>query len=576
MTTPHPYRVTQRTDAHRGPWRVVGPIVAIAMSIAAGPGQVAIAAGPSGSPPATAIRVEAGDLWFAPDSIDADPGVRVSIELVNVGAQPHNIAFRFAGQAEGEVPDAVGAIVASGGSDVLTFDMPGPGSYQFVCDVHPLDMTGTLVVGGAEASAAPVPAPTVAGSEPPPGPLALGSDPRIDPSRFQITEFASGVPYPTSMVELSDGSILAATNALGSYVASDGKLLRLVDQDGDGRADDIAPVAIVRRVGGSRLPVYVDLPGAVVQMRRASGLLVLTARQQMRTQIVVLREPPIPGDPYTWLGAVRLEFPEDHLHDTYAIALRSGPAEGSTEVYFNVGSGLNAEADTTRIEAAGLVDADLVTGSVYGMTLVDDGRRVEVTDLRLIATGLRNAAALAFHPTTGDLYLQDNGMERDDDIDEPVNADELNVIAADRLGVEVPDFGYPDQYVAYRTGERVGTTAEMPIVAFQPIGTSEAQGAAEFTFAPAGFPPPFDEGILIGFHGTYQEGGLANDENPVLWVDPDTAAVLEFIPNDAPQIGHPDSLLATHDSLYVADLSPAGPISGGSADGVIYRIAALP
>jgi glucose/arabinose dehydrogenase/plastocyanin len=554
---------------------MLGPALSIALACTAGPGLAVLAVSPSEAPAtAPAVRVEAADFSFAPGMLDADPGTRLSIELVNVGQQPHNIAFRFSDDAG--ATDAVGAIVTAGQSDTLTFDVPDAGSYQFVCDVHPLDMTGTLVVRGAGTSAAPVPVLPVAASDPPPQPLALGADPRIDPSRFQVTTFASGLPYPTSMVELADGSLLAATNVLASYVSSDGKLLRLVDEDGDGIADDISPVAILRRVGGSRLPVHVDLPGAVVQMRRSAGLLVLTARQAERTSIVVLREPSIAGEPYTWLGVVRLPFSDQHLHDTYAIALRPGPVEGSTEVYFNVGSGLNAEADTTRIEATGLVDAALMTGSVYAMTLADDGSRVEVTDLRLIATGLRNAAAMAFHPGTGDLYLQDNGMEHEDDIDEPINADELNLIAVDQLGVEVPDFGFPDQYVTYRTGEVVGTTADMPVVAFQPIAGSEAQGAADLTFAPPAFPAPFDEGIFIGFHGTYQEGGLANDENPVLWVDPDASSTLEFIPNDAPQIGHPDSLLATHDALYVADLNPNGTLSGGSADGVIHRISAVP
>jgi glucose/arabinose dehydrogenase len=472
------------------------------------------------------------------------------------------------------VPDAVGAIVAPGGSDLLTFDVPGAGTYQFVCDVHPLDMTGTLVVRGADTSAAPVRPTAVPGTEPPPEPLALGADPRIDPSKFVVTEFASGLPYPAGMAELPDGSLLASTNAFtgGGFIESRGKLLRIVDEDGDGRADSIDPVGIVRRVARARVPVYVDLPGAVVQMRRAAGLLVLSSRQANRTQIVVLREPLVPGDAFTWLGVVQLEFPEGHLHDTYAIALRPGPTDGSTEVYFNVGSGLDSEVDPTRIEASGLIDAALMTGSVYRMTLIDDGESIGVTDLRLVATGLRNAAAMAFHPDSGDLYIQDNGMDSEDDPDEPVNADELNVIAVDRLGIEVPDFGHPDQYVAYRTGERVGTTGEMPVVAFQPIDGSEAQGAAEFTFAPPGFPAPFDEGIFIGFHGTYQEGGLANGENPVLWVDPDMSSMLEFIPNGAPQVGHPDSLLATQDSLYVADLQPSGPLTERSPEGVIYRI----
>jgi glucose/arabinose dehydrogenase/plastocyanin len=558
--------------------RAAGLGVAVAMACTCVPNLVATATGPSASPPVSTIRVEAGDYEFTPDVLAVDPGTSVSIELVNVGKQPHDIAFRFEEAASGDIPDAVGTIVAPGDSSVLVFAAPGPGTYRFVCDVHPLDMTGTLTVRGAATSAAPVRERTAAATLAPALPLALGPDPRIDADRFTVTTFASGMPYPTSMAELPDGSLLAATNVFtgGGYVRSRGKLLRLLDQDDDGRADLIAPVGIVRSMARARIPVYVDLPGAIVQMRRASGLLVLTSRQEERTQIVVLREPPTVGEPYTWLGAVDLAFPGDHLHDTYAIALRPGPSEGTTEVYFNVGSASNAQADTARVDASGLVEAVLMTGSAYRMTLADDGHAIRVTDLRLIATGLRNAAAMAFHPGSGDLYLQDNGMDREDDPDEPINADELNVIAVERLGTEVPDFGFPDQYVAYRTGERIGTTAEMPIVAFQPIGGSEAQGAAEFTFAPPGFPAPFDRGIFIGFHGNYQAAGLANDENPVLWVDPDTSTMLEFIPNDAPQVGHPNSLLATRDALYIADLSPAGPLDGPSPEGVIYRVSGRP
>jgi glucose/arabinose dehydrogenase len=183
---------------------------------------------------------------------------------------------------------------------------------------------------------------------------------------------------------------------------------------------------------------------------------------------------------------------------------------------------------------------------------------------------------MAFHPESGDLFLTDNGMEGDEDPEEPINADELNVIPVDRLGVGVPDFGFPDDYVAYRTGERVGSTAEMPVIAFQPIAGSEAQGIAEFTFAPPGFPAPFNDGVFVGFHGNYQLSGLANDENPVLWVDPDLVTMLEFIPNDSPGLGHPDSLLATDDSLYVSDLSPSGRLNAPAPEGVIYRIRARP
>ena len=62
-------------------------------------------------------------------------------------------------------------------------------------------------------------------------PFAVGGDPRIDPGDFAITVFASDLAAPLPMQELSDGSLLVGTN--------DG-LLRLLDADDDGVADDRA------------------------------------------------------------------------------------------------------------------------------------------------------------------------------------------------------------------------------------------------------------------------------------------------------------------------------------------------
>ncbi len=55
----------------------------------------------------------------------------------------------------------------------------------------------------------------------------------VNPARFRVTSFATGLNFPQGMVQLADGSILVATsdpNSPGSgYYATTGKLLRLVD-----------------------------------------------------------------------------------------------------------------------------------------------------------------------------------------------------------------------------------------------------------------------------------------------------------------------------------------------------------
>ena len=70
---------------------------------------------------------------------------------------------------------------------------------------------------------------------------------------------------------------------------------------------------------------------------------------------------------------------------------------------------------------------------------------------------LRNAAGMDFHPATGDFYFEENGIDGLADRNEPLSADELNRVVAADLGRIVPDFGFPNDYIEYRTGRRVGT-----------------------------------------------------------------------------------------------------------------------
>ncbi|MDP7449760.1 MAG: hypothetical protein QF689_14300, partial [Candidatus Latescibacteria bacterium] len=71
------------------------------------------------------------------------------------------------------------------------------------------------------------------------------------------------------------------------------------------------------------------------------------------------------------------------------------------------------------------------------ITIVDSGSSVSASNLVQLAEGLRNPTGMDFHPITGDLYLQDNGIDGPTSI-EPLSADEINIIPADSLGV-VPD-----------------------------------------------------------------------------------------------------------------------------------------
>ena len=123
------------------------------------------------------------------------------------------------------------------------------------------------------------------------------------------------------------------------------------------------------------------------------------------------------------------------------------------------------------------------------LTLIDGGNSVTATNLTRVASGLRNPAGFAFHPSTGDLYFVDNGIDGLVDPNEPLSADELNVIAAAGIGGKtVKFFGFPNSYTTYRTGKVVGGLGIQPLVAFQPqpdpLTGEESEGPNDIAFAP--------------------------------------------------------------------------------------------
>src|SRR4029077_15933399 len=95
-----------------------------------------------------------------------------------------------------------------------------------------------------------------------------------------------------------------------------------------------------------------------------------------------------------------------------------------------------------------------------------------------------------------------------------------------------------------------------PLVAFEPLPDpvltvegSESEGPSGFAQSPPLFPSGLNHGFFIGFHGVFELGGPANDENPVVFADPSTGHYFDFISNNEPNIGHIDEALSTSDSL---------------------------
>src|SRR5439155_26512688 len=61
----------------------------------------------------------------------------------------------------------------------------------------------------------------------------------------------------------------------------------------------------------------------------------------------------------------------------------------------------------------------------------------------------------------------------------------------------------------------------------------------------------------------------------LVYYDLGTGEYFHFIENDEPGIGHLDTMLATNDSLFLADVSANGSMDKGATSGVIYQIKAI-
>jgi len=397
------------------------------------------------------------------------------------------------------------------------------------------------------------------------------SGPGVDPADFQMTTFATGLNFPVGMVELDDGSILVAeTNGSRFFGSSSGSLVRYADTDADGVAD-------------SRSVLVSNVPGGGLTALRRAGDLFFTTGQGRGKPISIYRAGATPAAPLSLEGTINLNYPSGGwLHPHSALGVRQTPGvRDNYDLIFQLGSKVNFAATTATVSLTSNIG---VTGTLNGdalhlVTITDHGNSVSASSVQQIATGLRNPAGVAFQPSTGDLYLQDNGIDGLSDPNEPLSADELNRIPAADVGGASENFGFPNNYIEYRTGNIIGGQGIEPLVAFQPIPApngAESEGPNDIVFAPPRFPAALRDGMFVGMHGKFSLGGLSNEENPLVFTDLTDHSYFHFIENDEPSIGHLDGLLSTEDSLFIADISPTGGFSSGAANrGVIYRIRSL-
>ena len=388
----------------------------------------------------------------------------------------------------------------------------------------------------------------------------------LDQARFQITPFASGLSFPTSMLELADGSILVAINNGSSLFSStSAQLQRLADNDGNGIAD------------GAATTLAANLPGLVTSIRRLDDIIVALSTKAGQEAITLLRTGASANSPISTIGSLRFSFPAGFEHTTYAIALRRSPFDHQgLEVFFNLGAKSNSLGTTERVGLQGdnanisldpvLLEAD----SIHRIRLTPstNGNSFTAT-VDLIARGLRNAAGMIFSPD-GDLYLQDNGIDGNPR-EVSLSADELNRIRSQDIGQIIPNFGFPGVYTDYITGAIVSSDSKTtePIISFTPLDGRRSEGLTELALAPPGFGDSFKTGVFASFIGMVGRGGINNHENPIVFADPSTGQYYHFIPNQ--QLGNPYGLASTSNSLYISDISSTGNLAANTK-GVIYRI----
>jgi glucose/arabinose dehydrogenase len=287
-------------------------------------------------------------------------------------------------------------------------------------------------------------------------PFAVGGDPSVNPADFRVTTFASGLNYPKGLTTLSDGSMVVAVNnpnaGSTSFYNSTGELLRFTDANGDGVADGPGKV------------LYNGLPGGVTAVHQAGEFLLATSTQTGSERISVLREGATPSAALTLVGSIAFTFPSPWEHTSFASVVRPTPGQpGNFDLIFNIGSQYNGvvigsdgnvvldshgnptyQPTTGTVGASGLVTATLKGDSLYMVTLHDQGGTPVMSNLKQIASGLRNAASLAIDPATGDLYFADNGIDGNSGGNEAWSSDELDRIPAAQIGGTVEYFGFPE------------------------------------------------------------------------------------------------------------------------------------
>lgn len=129
----------------RAAFLLLSAILALGLAACAPSGDASPGGGETITVANGAVEITADDLVFNASVIEAPAGEAFTVTLVNNESQPHNFAVYT---EEGGDLIVQGEVI--NGPDQVEVEVPAleAGEYFFVCDIHPADMTGTIVVSG--------------------------------------------------------------------------------------------------------------------------------------------------------------------------------------------------------------------------------------------------------------------------------------------------------------------------------------------------------------------------------------------------------------------------------------------
>jgi glucose/arabinose dehydrogenase len=266
------------------------------------------------------------------------------------------------------------------------------------------------------------------------------------PPGFEVNKFAEGLDGPRFMSFGPDGTLYVAERGQG-------RIVTLIDQDRDGRADD-------QRVFASDL----DRPHSLTHYKNAWYV----------------------GVPN---GVIRLvDNDDDGTADSQETIVDDYPTKGhftrtilflpDGRMVVSVGSSCNVcEEGDPRRTAIVVYDDESGTGE------------------RIFASGLRNAVGLALHPNTGELWATNNGRDL---MGDDLPPETLYIVA------EGTDYGWPVCHNGYIVDPDMGYEGacdDVPAPLLEMQAHSAPLGLEFYTGDT--FPAEYRDDLFIAFHGSW-------------------------------------------------------------------------